>query len=127
MLKHLGLLTFILILAGCASSKVEPVTLTETEAEALKTRWDMEGRTPEWKISINGHRFHGSFPGRYEGRVMEWDVIEKDNKTYLTSKNQLAKIELTETECSVAEMNFTHSAIVKINKNTFKGCAKHKS
>lgn len=125
MLKYSGLFFFIILIAGCASNK--PAAVSEIDTEALKTRWDMEGRGPEWKISINGHRFHGSFPGRYEGRVMEWDVSEKDNKTLLKSKNQLAKIELIETECSVAEMSFTHSATVSINKQTFKGCAKHKS
>ena len=127
MLKNLGLLSFILILAGCASSKDQPIILSDEEREVLKTRWDMEGRGPEWKISINGHRFHGSFPGRYEGRVMEWEVTEKDGKIYLVSENKLANIELTESECFVAEMSFTHSATVNINQNTFKGCAKHKS
>lgn len=126
MLKYSGLISLIFIVTtGCASTTQSTQT-TSFDAEALKTRWDMEGRGPEWRISINDQRFHGSFPGRYEGRVVQWDVTEKGDKTYLKSKNKLAQIELTESKCIVADQEFSHSAIVKINQQTFQGCAKHK-
>lgn len=126
MLKYFGLLSFMVFVAGCASTTPETTT-AEIDVEAQKTRWDMEGRGPEWKVSINDQRFHGSFPGRYEGRVMTWDVSEKGNITYLNAANKAASIVLTEKACTVAGKEFTHTAVVKINKQTFTGCAKHKS
>ena len=126
MLKYLGLTSLIIIVAGCAG-KTGPLPRQTANTNPDAIRWIMEGRGPEWHVSINDQRFHGSFPGRYEGRVMSWESSEKGNKTYLKATNQLANIELTEKDCAVAGKDFTHSAIVKINKKTFKGCAKRKS
>lgn len=126
MLKHLGLISLILVMVGCASTTNPSTTSNEVDLEALKTQWTMEGRGPEWHISINDRRFHGSFPGRYEGRMVQWDVTEKGNKTHLNAHNKATNIVLTKKECTVADKDFTHTAIVKINKQTFKGCAKHR-
>ncbi len=126
MLKYLGLSSLMIIVAGC-SSTTDQIIAAKDDSKDSKISWVMEGRAPEWHISINDQRFHGSFPGRYEGRMMNWDETTKDNKTHLKSTNQLANIELTEKACTVADKDFTHSALVKINKQTFKGCAKRKS
>lgn len=126
MFRHLGVFSiFALLLVGCSSK--QPLLTTSIDPEVLKTSWTMEGRAPEWHITINGQRFHGSFPGRYEGRVMKWDVSKKENITYLVASNNLATIELTEEECQVANQTYTHSAVAKINQQTFTGCAKHRS
>ncbi|MBS7837497.1 hypothetical protein [Wohlfahrtiimonas chitiniclastica] len=125
MFKPFGITLAIICLAGCATqSKAPPLTV---DSEALKTLWEMEGRGPEWHISINGERFHGSFPGRYEGRIMGWSVTEKGNKTTLVSDNKQASIVLKEEACTVAGKEFTHTATAKINQQTYRGCAKHKS
>lgn len=125
MFKPLGITLAIICLAGCATQSKAPDVVVD--AEALKTLWVMEGRGPEWHISINGDRFHGSFPGRYEGRMMAWHVTEKGNTTTLVSENQKATIRLKATECTVAGQDFTHTATVTINQQTYQGCAKHKS
>lgn len=131
MLKKLGLLSLMIIVAGCstATKVTSKITQKSYTAEEMQTRWDMEGRGPEWIVSITDQRFHGSFPGRYEGRMIKWDVAEKDNVTTLTTKsNKQTKITLTVGECSVdgIKKNFTHTATVNINQQTFTGCAKHK-
>lgn len=126
MMKYLGLASLMIAVTGC-SSTVEHIIIPTDDAKDSKLSWEMEGRAPEWHVSINDQRFHGSFPGRYEGRMMSWEETTKGNKTHLKSTNQLANIELTEKDCSVAGKDFSHSAVVKINKQTFKGCAKRKS
>ncbi|MGL4675571.1 MAG: hypothetical protein ACRCXK_12000 [Wohlfahrtiimonas sp.] len=126
MLKYFGLTSLMIIVAGC-SSTIDQIVKPKNDSETPTISWEMEGRAPEWHVSINDQRFHGSFPGRYEGRMMSWEETTKGNKTHLKSTNQLANIELTEKDCSVAGKSFSHSAVVKINKQTFKGCAKRKS
>lgn len=124
MIKYLGLASLAAVIVGCANT---PPPAKAVETDGPQIQWVMEGRAPEWHVSINDQRFHGSFPGRYEGRMMSWDETTKGNKTHLKSTNQLANIELTEKDCSVAGKDFSHSAVVNINKQTFKGCAKRKS
>ncbi|GAA5099472.1 hypothetical protein [Wohlfahrtiimonas larvae] len=126
MLKYLSLTSLIILIAGCSSTIEHIITPTE-DSKNSKLSWEMEGRAPEWHISINDQRFHGSFPGRYEGRVMTWEETIKANKIYLKANSQTAKIELTEEYCTVAGKDYTHSATVDINQQTFKGCAKRKS
>lgn len=126
MIKYLGLSSLMIIVTGCSSTLDQIITHKDNSKDS-KLSWTMEGRAPEWHVSINDQRFHGSFPGRYEGRMMSWDETTKDDKTQLKSTNQLANIELTEKACSVAGKDFTHTAVVQINQQTFKGCAKRKS
>lgn len=122
MLKYLGLLSLMIIVAGCAN--IPTPAFISTDNNDQKLQWIMEGRAPEWRISINNHRFIGSFLGRYEARVLAWEETRTDHKVYLKSEKQLATIELTKENCSVAGSVYPYSSIVVINKQTFTGCAK---
>lgn len=122
MLKYLGPLSLMIIVAGCAN--IPTPTFISTDNSDQKLQWIIEGRAPEWRISINNHRFIGSFPGRYEARVLAWEETRTDDKVYLKSEKQQASIELTRETCSVAGATYPYVAIVKINQQTFTGCAK---